>query len=60
MLLESNVGVGPYAVRGIGEAPCAPIAPAIANAIEDAIGVRIRSLPITPEKVYRALQEKNG
>jgi CO/xanthine dehydrogenase Mo-binding subunit len=60
VLLESEVGVGPYAVRGIGEAPCAPIAPAIANAIEDAVGIRIRTLPITPEKVYRALQEKNG
>lgn len=60
VLLESTVGVGPYAVRGIGEAPTAPIAPAIANAIEDAIGVRIRTLPITPEKVYRAIQEKNG
>ena len=60
VLLESTVGVGPYAVRGIGEAPTAPIAPAIANAIEDAIGVRIRTLPITPEKVYRAIREKNG
>ncbi len=60
VLLESEVGVGPYAVRGIGEAPTAPVAPAIANAIEDAIGVRIRDLPITPEKVYRAIREKNG
>ena len=50
----------PQPMRGIGEAPTAPIAPAIANAIEDAIGVRIRTLPITPEKVYRAIQEKNG
>jgi CO/xanthine dehydrogenase Mo-binding subunit len=60
VLLESDVGAGPYAVRGIGEAPCAPVAPAIANAIEDAVGIRIRTLPITPEKVYRALREKKG
>jgi CO/xanthine dehydrogenase Mo-binding subunit len=36
------------------------VAPAIANAIHDAIGVRIRALPITPEKVLRALAEKKG
>jgi CO/xanthine dehydrogenase Mo-binding subunit len=36
------------------------VAPAIANAIQDAIGVRIRGLPITPEKVLRALAEKKG
>jgi CO/xanthine dehydrogenase Mo-binding subunit len=36
------------------------VAPAIANAIEDAIGVRVRELPITPEKILRALAEKSG
>ena len=36
------------------------VAPAIANAIEDAVGVRIRDLPIAPEKVLRALAEKSG
>jgi len=36
-----------------------PVAPAIANAIEDAIGVRIRDLPITAEKVLRAIREKS-
>jgi CO/xanthine dehydrogenase Mo-binding subunit len=36
------------------------VAPAIANAIEDAVGVRIRDLPISPEKVLRALAEKTG
>jgi xanthine dehydrogenase molybdenum-binding subunit len=58
VLLQSEAGEGPYNIRGIGEAPITPVAPAIANAIADAIGVRIRDLPITPEKVYRALQEK--
>ena len=59
VLLESEHGVGPYHIRGIGESPCTPVAPAIANAVADAVGVRIRTLPITPEKVYRTLNEKN-
>jgi CO/xanthine dehydrogenase Mo-binding subunit len=58
VLLESELGVGPYQIRGIGEGPCTPVAPAIANAVADAIGVRIRSLPITSEKVVKALQAR--
>jgi CO/xanthine dehydrogenase Mo-binding subunit len=58
ILLESESGVGPYKVKGIGENPISPVAPAIANAIEDAVGVRIRDLPITAEKVYAALRLK--
>jgi CO/xanthine dehydrogenase Mo-binding subunit len=58
-LVESpDSGVGPYNIKGIGEPPIGPVAPAIANAIEDAIGVRIRDLPITAEKVYAALQAR--
>jgi xanthine dehydrogenase molybdenum-binding subunit len=44
----------------VGEPAAAPTAPAIANAIFDAVGVRIRDLPITPEKVLAALKTKNG
>ncbi len=51
---------GPYGAKGAGETGALTVAPAIANAIEDAIGVRIRDLPITPEKVLRALAEKRG
>jgi len=58
VVLESESGVGPYKVKGIGENPISPVAPAIANAIEDAVGVRIRDLPITAEKVYRAMREQ--
>jgi len=58
VLLESDSGVGPYKIKGIGENPIGPVAAAIANAVEDAIGVRITGLPITPEKVYRAMREK--
>ena len=55
VIAESNQGVGPYNVKGIGENPITPVAPAIANAIQDAVGVRIKDLPITAEKVYTAL-----
>jgi CO/xanthine dehydrogenase Mo-binding subunit len=58
VLVESDSGVGPYKVKGIGENPISPVAPAIANAIEDAVGVRIRDLPITAEKIYAALRAK--
>lgn len=56
VIVESASGVGPYKIKGIGENPISPVAPAIANAIEDAVGVRIRDLPITAEKVYAALR----
>lgn len=46
-------------LHGIGEMTLPPVAPAIANAIEDAVGVRITDLPITAEKVLRLLQEKS-
>ena len=58
VLLESQLGVGPYQIRGIGESPCTPVAPAIANAVADAIGVRVRSLPITSEKVFDELRKQ--
>ena len=59
-IIASDQGVGPYNVKGIGENPITPVAPAIANAIEDAVGVRIKDLPITAEKVYAALRERNS
>jgi CO/xanthine dehydrogenase Mo-binding subunit len=58
VILESESGPGPYNAKGIGENPIGPAAPAIANAVEDAVGVRIRDLPITAEKVYRALADR--
>lgn len=50
---------GPYGAKGIGESTITPTAPAIANAIYNAIGVRIKDLPITREKVLKALKEKD-
>jgi CO/xanthine dehydrogenase Mo-binding subunit len=54
-LLRGGKGVGALNVKGIGEIPNVPTAAAIANAIADAVGVRIDTLPITAEKVLRAL-----
>jgi len=51
---------GPYGAKGIGEPGCVPTAPAIANAIYNAVGARITSLPITPEKVLAAIKKKNN
>ncbi len=55
VILGSESGVGPYHIKGIGETPNTPTAPAIANAIQAACGARIRDLPVTAEKVYRTL-----
>lgn len=51
---------GPYGAKGVGEPATVGIAPAIANAIYDAIGVRITTLPITPEKIFAALKTKSA
>ncbi len=58
VLVQSAEGVGPYKVKGIGENPISPVGPAIANAIEDAVGVRIKELPITAEKVFAAIRNR--
>ncbi|OGD14842.1 xanthine dehydrogenase [Candidatus Atribacteria bacterium RBG_19FT_COMBO_35_14] len=57
-LIENEDSEGPYGAKGIGEPATIATAPAIANAIYDAIGVRIYDLPITPEKILKALKEK--
>ena len=49
--------MGPSGAKGIGEAGIFAIAPAIANAMADAVGARIATLPITPEKVLQAIEE---
>jgi xanthine dehydrogenase molybdenum-binding subunit len=51
---------GPFGAKGVGEPALVGVAPAIANAIYDAIGVRITSLPITPERVLAALKAKSA
>ena len=58
VLLEEPAGPGPYQGKGIGETSNCPVAAAIANAVFDAVGVRITDLPITSEKVLAALKGK--
>jgi CO/xanthine dehydrogenase Mo-binding subunit len=55
IVVESGEGLGPFGARGIGEPPIAPPAAALANAIADATGARLTTLPITAERVARAL-----
>ncbi|VTU12838.1 4-hydroxybenzoyl-CoA reductase subunit alpha [Variovorax sp. SRS16] len=56
--VESNDPNGPYGAKGASETAILPGAPAIANAVYDAIGVRITDLPITPEKILAALRRR--
>ena len=57
-LVENEDSEGPYGAKGIGEPATIAVTPAIANAIYDAIGVRILDLPITPEKILKALKQR--
>jgi CO/xanthine dehydrogenase Mo-binding subunit len=57
LLIESGDGPGPDGSRGMGEGAILPVAPAIANALARGFGVRIKELPLTPERVWRALKE---
>jgi len=55
-LVHGDVGAAPFQSKEIGESAISQVAPAIANAVYDAVGVRVMDLPITAEKVFRALQ----
>src|SRR5436305_4277317 len=57
ILVEDTEYSGPYGAKSAGEVPSNGMAPAVANAIQDALGIRIRSLPITPENILQALDE---
>ena len=59
-LVQNQDGVGPYGAKGGGEASLNSMAANIANAVDRAVGVRIRQAPLTPERVWRALKEKKG
>ena len=59
LIIETAHGEGPWGAKGIGEIATVPVAPAIANAIYDEIGIRIKDLPITSEKILRILKQKD-
>lgn len=58
ILVESDDPEGPFGAKESGEGPLAPSIPAIVNAVYDAIGVRLNEVPITPERVLKAIEEK--
>ena len=59
-LVEEPDPRGPFGAKEVGQGPLLPIMPALANAVYDAVGVRIDEVPITPEKIMRALAEKKA
>jgi CO/xanthine dehydrogenase Mo-binding subunit len=60
VFVPSHEPTGPFGAKGIGEIGLDPVAPAIASAIHQAVGVRIKTLPITPEKVLAAIKEQQS
>jgi xanthine dehydrogenase molybdenum-binding subunit len=59
-LIETVDEAGPFGAKGLGEAGTIPISAAVANAVKDATGVRVTTLPMTPERVYRAIRAARG
>ena len=60
IVLEEAHPTGPYGAKGVGETGCNATTPAILSAIHDAVGVWIRDLPVTPERLLRAIRETRG
>ena len=58
IIVESSDPEGPFGAKEAGEGPLLPILPSLANAVNDAIGVRVRELPMTPDRILRALEAK--
>ncbi|MFC9789353.1 molybdopterin-dependent oxidoreductase [Rhodococcus sp. NPDC127528] len=60
LLVDSSDSVGPMRAKGMAECCINPVAPALANALENATGLRYRALPLTPERIYRRLVESRA
>ncbi|MHA1995062.1 MAG: hypothetical protein ACW97Z_11015 [Candidatus Hodarchaeales archaeon] len=58
IIVEDPWSDGPYGAKGIGEQPLMGIAPALTNAIANAVGIRLNTIPATPERVWAAIQGK--
>jgi CO/xanthine dehydrogenase Mo-binding subunit len=57
--VENGDGPGPFGAKGAGEGPLIPVSPAVANALYRLTGLRITELPLTPERVWRALRDRD-
>jgi CO/xanthine dehydrogenase Mo-binding subunit len=57
IVVESPHRTGPFGAKGVGETGIIPVAPAVANAVRDAVGVRVTRLPLTPERLLTAMTE---
>jgi len=57
-LIEDPDPNGPFGAKEVGQGPLLPVMPAVANAVYDAVGVRVDEIPVTPEKVLKALRKK--
>ncbi len=60
LFVETEDPIGPFGAKALGEPPCVPVAPALANAIYNAIGVRLRRLPMTPDRILAAWRARGG
>ncbi len=60
IIVEDPESTAPYGAKGIGEPVMIPVGPAILNAIYDAIGIRITELPVTPERLFKAIESHKG
>jgi CO/xanthine dehydrogenase Mo-binding subunit len=60
IMLQSRGGMGPFGAKGIGEPASTSGAPAVTNAVADAIGIRLTELPLTPERILTALKRQEG
>jgi putative selenate reductase molybdopterin-binding subunit len=59
LFADTHDALGPLGAKGMGECPINPVAPALANALADATGVRFRDLPFTPDRIYRRIFERH-
>jgi nicotinate dehydrogenase medium molybdopterin subunit len=57
IIIEVPEPTGPFGAKGVGEPATSPVAPAIANAITDAIGIRLFEIPMTPERIWNAINQ---
>ena len=58
--VENADGAGPFGAKGAGEGSLVPVSPAVGNALARLTGLRLRELPLTPERVWRALRSRRG